>query len=254
MKVKIQSLDGSEKGTTELPPVFDTPIRGDVIRRAVVSAQSARYQPKAPYDLAGEQTSAESVGKGRGMARMRRTKSGRHVGAFVAQAVGGHKVHGPKIEKKIHKKMNKKERMLAIRSAIAATASPELVAGRGHRINGLEIPIVVPEDFQKISKTSEVRDALLQFGLGDEMDRLVNGRKQRAGKGKSRGRRTRTPKGPLFVVEPFSPVENALSNLPGIDVVRIDSLNAEVLAPGGVPGRLSVWTVPALERAGEIYR
>ncbi len=253
MKVSIISTDGSKEGDYELPSVFESVVRDDVIKRAVVASQSARYQPKSPYKLAGEQTSAESIGKGRGRARFRRTKSGRSVGAFVTQAVGGHKVHAPKSEKKMAKKINRKERKLAIRSAIAATTSPDLVSGRGHRIDGIDLPIVVPDKFQDVSTAAEAKETLGKIGLQLEMERLEGSRKQRAGKGKLRGRRIRTPKGPLFVVDSFTPVENALSNFPGVDVTRANQINVEALAPGGVPGRLSVWTVTALEEVKRIY-
>ncbi len=253
MKVKIHSLDGSEKGEIELPEVFDTPVRQDLIKRAVISAQSARYQPYGPSPVAGKQTSAKSIGKGRGSARVRRTSSGRHVGAFVPQAVGGRRAHPPKVEKKIHKKINDKERSLAIRSAIAATSSCDLVKRRGHRVDGRQLPIIIFDDFQEISKASDIREFIIKIGLEEEMERLVRGRKQRPGKGKMRGRRLRTSKGPVFIVEGVNPVEKAFANFSGIDVTRSDGLNAEVLAPGGVAGRLSVWTVSALKKVGEIY-
>ncbi len=253
MKVKVYSLDGSSTDEVELPKVFSTTLREDLIRRAVISAQSARFQPHAPSEVAGKQTSAESIGKGRGMARVRRTKSGRHEAAFVPQAVGGRRAHPPKVQKKIHKKINDKERLLAIKSAIAATCQPDLVRRRGHRIDDRPLPIVVSDDFREISKAKDLKETLLKIGLGEEMERLRRGRKQRPGKGKMRGRRRRVPKGPLFVVHDACPAEKALSNLPGVDVARSENLNAELLAPGGVAGRLSVWTLSALQKVGEIH-
>jgi large subunit ribosomal protein L4e len=253
MKVTIYSVDGSEVGEADLPAVFQTPVREDLIRRAVISAQSARYQPYAPSSVAGKQTSAESVGKGRGIARVRRTSGGRRTGAFVPQAVGGHRAHPPKVEKQVHKKINDKERGLAIRSAIAATSSAELVKARGHVIDDKPLPMVVSDEFYEISKASDIRTALTKMGLGGELGRISHGRTQRAGRGKMRGRRLRTRKGPVFVLGGVTPVEKALSNFPGVDAARSDGLNAEVLAPGGVPGRLSVWTASALKRMDDIY-
>ncbi len=253
MKVKLYSLDGSESGEVDLPEVFNTPIRDDVIKRAVISAQSARLQPYGPSPVAGKQTSAVSVGKGRGIARVRRIQTGRHEAAFVPQAVGGRRAHPPKVEKKLYKKMNRKERLLAIRSAIAATSSPELVRKRGHELGERTVPIVLSDDFANVAKATEIRTTLINLGLGDELDRTTRGRKQRAGRGKMRGRRKRVAKGPLFVLEASSPAAKALSNFPGVDVATSANLNAEVLAPGGVAGRLSVWTLSALKRIGEIH-
>jgi large subunit ribosomal protein L4e len=253
MEAKVHSLDGLEKEKIDLPEVFETPLREDLIRRAVLSAQSARYQPYSPSPLSGKQTSAASIGKGRGGARVRRTSSGRRVGAFVPQAVGGRRAHPPKTEKRIHKKINDKERQLAIRSAMGATTSRQLVEARGHRIRGLAVPLVVEDQFQQLERAKEFKDVLINLGLGDEMERTSEGRRQRPGKGKMRGRRMRTPSGPLCVVEGKSPVEMAAANFPGVDVVRSDYLNAEVLAPGGAPGRLTIWTISALKRVGEVY-
>jgi large subunit ribosomal protein L4e len=253
MKVKVHSLTETKAEDVELPGVFDTLIRDDLIKRAVISAQSARYQPYSPHPLAGKQTSAVSIGKGRGIARVRRTSSGRHVGAFVPQAVGGRRAHPPKVEKRIHKKINDKERKLAIRSAIAATSSFDRVKARGHRIEEGQVPLVVGDAFKEISKAGDARDALLKIGLGNEIERVAGGIHQRAGKGKMRGRRKRVPKGPVCVIDGDAPIKNALSNMPGIDVVTLNNLNTEVLAPGGVPGRLSIWTVSALKKVGEIH-
>jgi large subunit ribosomal protein L4e len=253
MKIKVKSFDETKAEEVELPGVFSTPVREDLIKRAVISAQSARYQPYSPHPLAGKQTSAVSIGKGRGIARVRRTSSGRHVGAFVPQAVGGRRAHPPKVEKRIHKKINDKERRLAIKSAIAATSSIEHVRARGHRVDGDQVPLVVSDSFQDITKATEVRDVLVKIGLASEMERVADGTHQRAGKGKMRGRRKRVPKGPICVIEGNAPVVQALSNFPGFDIVNPDNLNAEVLAPGGVPGRLSLWTTSALKRLGEIH-
>ncbi len=236
----------------ELPDVFNTAVRPDVIKRAVISSQSARLQPYGPLDVAGKQTSAESIGKGRGMARVRRTAT-RFRAAFVPQAVGGRRAHPPKVEKKLEKKINDKERRLAIRSAIAATSRLELVAKRGHRVDSIQVPIVVSDKFDSLDKTVKVRELLGKVGLGKELERIDEGKKQRPGIGKMRGRRWRIRRGPIFVVDGPCPVEKALRNLPGVDVSRPRLLNAEGLAPGGVPGRLSVWTVSTLKAVGEIY-
>jgi large subunit ribosomal protein L4e len=253
MKVKVHSLSDTKAEDVELPGIFSTPIREDLIKRAVISAQSARYQPYSPHPLAGKQTSAVSIGKGRGIARVRRTSSGRHVGAFVPQAVGGRRAHPPKTEKRIHRKINNKERKLAIKSAIAATSSLDRVKARGHRIEEGQVPLVVGDVFKEISKSADAREALLKIGLADEIERVTSGIHQRAGKGKMRGRRKRVPKGPVCVIDGDAPIKNALSNMPGIDVITLNNLNTEVLAPGGVPGRLSIWTVSALNKVGEIH-
>ena len=117
----------------DVPRVFTTEYRPDLIKRSVLSTISSRSQPYGPNPLSGKMTSAESLGKNRGIARLPRMKSGPRRGAFVPQTVGGRRAHPPVPEKTIREKINKKEKRLALMSAIAATANVEKVRNRGHR-------------------------------------------------------------------------------------------------------------------------
>ena len=40
----------------------------------------------------------------------------------------------------------------------------------------------------------------------------------------------------------------AAENLAGVDIFVVDNLNAEVLAPGGNIGRVTIWSKAAIER------
>jgi len=91
---------------------------------------------------------------------------------------------------------------------------------------------------------------LLKLGLTDELERAEK-KKIRAGKGKSRGRPYKKRKGPLFVVSGDCPLLKGAKNIPGIDVVEIKKLNAKLLAPGGDPARLTIFTQKALKILGE---
>jgi large subunit ribosomal protein L4e len=62
-----------------------------------------------------------------------------------------------------------------------------------------------------------------------------------------RGRRYRTPRGPLVVVRDAAKARHGFGNLPGVEVVTPAALNAEVLAPGGDPGRLTIFSASALD-------
>ena len=58
-------------------------------------------------------------------------------------------------------------------SAIAATASKELVELRGHKIEGVEsFPIVVSDDIESISKTNEITKILDSLKLTQDITRL----------------------------------------------------------------------------------
>ena len=73
----------------------------------------------------------------------------------------------------------------------------------------------------------------------------------RAGIGKMRGRKYQRKKGLLVVVSNDCPLIKAANNLSGIDVVPVASLNAELLAPGAMPGRASLWTEKAVDVINE---
>ena len=166
------------------------------------------------------------------------------VGAFAPGTVGGRRAHPPKSEKIWWKKINEKERKKAIRSAIAATILKDIVTERGHLIPS-NYPFVLDDKFESMSKTKEVIESFKKLGLENELAR-VEGKKIRAGRGKSRGRKYKKKKGPLIVVSKINKLSNALSNIPGIDVVEVKSLNAELLAPGAKAGRLTLWTNAAI--------
>ncbi|MFC1755641.1 50S ribosomal protein L4 [Thermoproteota archaeon] len=70
----------------------------------------------------------------------------------------------------------------------------------------------------------------------------------RAGKGKLRGRKYKTKKGPLIVVSKECPLVKTADNIPGVEVVEVQNLNANLLAPGTDLGRLTLFTDTAIER------
>lgn len=258
-KIKVYSLEGKVTEEMDLPEVFSEEFRPDLIKRAVLSAQSARIQPWGTDPMAGKRNTAKSFGAGRGAAMVPRIKGSRHPAAskaaFVPQAVGGRRAHPPRTTRIIHEKINKKERRLAIRSALAATANQELVEERGHKIENLpQIPFVVDDEISTVKKTRETREIFKKLGLMDDVVRAKNGKKIRAGRGKTRGRKYKTPKGPLLVIAEDKGISMGARNHPGVDIVVVDNLNAELLAPGTHPGRLTVYTKSAIEKLGELFQ
>jgi large subunit ribosomal protein L4e len=253
--VKIFDLQGKPVDKLVLPDVFETPIRPDVIKRAVLAVQSSRLQPQGRDPMAGKRTSAESRGTGMGIARVPRVKGGGGRAAFAPSTVGGRQPHPPKAEKKIVKRIPKKEARLALFSAIAATASKEAVAARGHRIEDVpEIPLIVTDQIEELNRTSELEAAITNLGILADIYRVKESRKIRAGKGKRRGRKLKQAVGPLIVVAENKGIAEAASNLPGVDVATISNLNVELLAPGTHPGRLTLWTSGAIKQLAKLYR
>ncbi|MFW9830594.1 MAG: 50S ribosomal protein L4 [Candidatus Thorarchaeota archaeon] len=254
VSIKVFTLEGKKKGAVTLPSVFDTPLRKDVIKRAVLAQQSSRYQRHGVDPLAGKRTTAESWGVGHGRARVPRRKgqgyrSASH-GAFAPSTVSGRRTHPPEAVKNPIERINKKERRLAIRSAIAATANREIVTLRGHVFKNDELPLVIEDEIQQIQSTEEIKEVLENLGLWEDVLRAKKGRKVRGGVARLRGRKYRKPVGPLIVINEDKGIRRAASNLPGVSVVYVSKLNAEMLAPGTQPGRLTLWTKSSIEALG----
>ena len=263
------SVEAKQGKAVNLPDAFSSDIRVDLIRSAVHSSRANRRQPyghkehngkKAPQP--GMKHSVEWWGKGRGVSRIMR-KTGQRTGAQNPHTRGGRRAHGPKVDKDWSQKLNSKQKVAARDSAIAASADPEIVAARGHRfVEGTNFPIIIDgyiESRQGSDEKYDVESIPLQYstrkfiammegiGLGEDLNRAKSGKTIRAGKGTMRGRRTRTPKSVLLVVSNRDGLHKAASNVPGVDVVIAKDLCAEDLAPGGDPGRLTVWTKQAIE-------
>jgi len=249
-----------EKGNIELPKQFEEPIRADLIHRVVVSIQSHKRQPHGTNPRAGKDYSAKLSKRrrnyrgsyGKGISRIPRkimTRRGMQmhmVGALAPGTVGGRKAHSSKAEKKLSKKINDQERKKSIRSALHASVIKELVIKRGHKTPD-NYPFIIDNSFEKLKKTKDVVTSLEKLGLTQELERTKE-KTVRAGKGKGRGRKYRKKKGPLLVVGNKCDLVKTAKNIPGIDVITVESLNTELLAPGTHPGRLTLYTQNSIER------
>jgi large subunit ribosomal protein L4e len=254
ISAKVFDLNGKEVNQLNLPQIFNTPSRPDVIKRAVVTIQSHKYQPQGRDPMAGKKNTAESRHAGLGISRVPRLKERGQRAAFAPGTVGGREAHPPESRKKIKKKLPKKEMNLALRSAVAATGSKETVSARGHMVDDVpDFPLVVSDEIQSLKKTQEVEETLSNLGVWADIFRVKESRKIRAGKGKMRGRKMKQAIGPLLVITKNDGVAEAARNLPGLDVVSVANLNAELLAPGTHMGRLTVWTSSAFEKVESIF-
>jgi large subunit ribosomal protein L4e len=251
---EVFDLQGKATGKIALPSVFSTPVRPDVIKRAVLAIQSSRIQPQGRDPMAGKRTTAESRGTGSGIARIPRIKGGSGRAGFAPSTVGGRQPHPPKAEKKIVKNIPKKEARLALTSAIAATAQKEVVAKRGHKVEKVvQIPLIVDNAIENLTRAKDVEAAFASLGIDADITRVRESRNVRAGKGKSRGRKIKQAVGPLLVVVDGVNLVAAASNLPGVQVTTVANLNTEMLAPGTHPGRLTVWSNGAIDQLNTIY-
>ncbi len=262
MKVKILDATNTEKGTKDLPKVFGEDFRPDLIKRAVEAIRSNARQRYGADPKAGTKCSADLSRRrrkyrgsyGHGISRVPRkimSRSGTRfnwTGAFMPGTVGGRRAHPPTASKILAKLINIKERRKAIRSAIAATTVMDIVKDRGH-MPPESYPFIINNAFESISKSKQVKDALDKLGFGDELKRSAE-KTIRAGKSRLRGRKYRKRKGPLFVVSSDCALLKAAPSIPGVDAVQVTALNAELLAPGATPGRLTLFTESAIEKLG----
>jgi len=240
-----------------LPEVLTAPIRPDLVNVIHNSVAKNKRQARGVSLLAGHQTSAESWGTGRAVARIPRVGgSGTHrsgQGAFGNMCRKGHMFAPLKVYRKWHEKTNLKERRHAVASALAASAVAPLVMARGHKIENItEIPLVV--DHLNYTKTKDVLNALLTLGLQDELTRVALSKKIRTGKGKMRNRRYVKRRGPLIIHDiTEKEIRLAARNILGVDTCRVQKLNILQLAPGGHVGRLVIWTKKAFENLNTVF-
>ncbi|KAF2198630.1 60S ribosomal protein-like protein L4 [Delitschia confertaspora ATCC 74209] len=263
--VTIISADGAaSQDTHPLPQVFKAPIRPDIVHAVHTGMAKNRRQPYAVSEKAGHQTSAESWGTGRAVARIPRVSGGgtHRAGqaAFGNQCRSGRMFAPTKVWRKWHQKINLGQKRFATASALAASSSAALLMARGHNVSTVpEVPLVVSSTAfadKAIAKTAAALALLKKVGAGADIEKVTKSRKLRAGKGKMRGRRYRQRRGPLVVYNPEedgSEIVLACRNIAGVETSSVYSLNLLQLAPGGHLGRFIVWTSSAFAALDKIY-
>lgn len=153
-----------------------------------------------------------------------------------------------------HRKVNINQKRYAVVSALAASALPSLVMARGHKIDGVpEVPLVLDDAAESITKTSKAVAVLKQLGAYADAEKARDSRNLRTGKGKMRNRRYVGRLGPLVVYSSDSGISKAFRNLPGVDVASVESLNLLKLAPGGHLGRFIIWTKSAFDKLDSVF-
>lgn len=249
-KINVYGIDGAVKKQIDLPKAFSTEFRPDLISKASVAIIANSRQPYSPKPRAGLRHSVSTWGKGRGVSRSQRIV-GSFRGAQSPEAVGGRRAHPPRIETDRTKKVNAKEMKFARLSALAAIANPQRVQARGHKFaEGVTLPVVLSDEAEKIETTKEAIALLDKIGLTDDLVRAENSKRIRAGRGKMRGRKYRNRKSVLIVTSGSCPAKRSFSNITGVDVTTVDSLNVDQLAPGGLAGRLTIISEAALNKIG----
>ena len=255
-EANVLNIEGTEVKQVKLPAAFSEKVRVDLIRRAVLAERSALLQPQGHFVLAGMQTTATYYGK------MNSYRSGRHMGQAVRpkeklgggrqgkvrripSSVTGKRAHPHQVEKKIIELINKREYSKAVASAVAATSSTAFAA---RHAKGVKLPVVFSNEIEAVSGTKE----FVKIIGAAKLDHAIKGNSARTDSGKRHMSRARSyRKSILVVVGEDKGIKKAARNVAGVDVCTVSELRAELLAPGGNPGRLTVWSEHALEKCDE---
>jgi large subunit ribosomal protein L4e len=265
MQAKVVRIDGKESHTIELPSVFETPFRYDVIHKVYVNLLSHSFQRQGRYPMAGEVVSAESRNTGLGIARIARARgegfSRAGQAAGVASIRHGRVPHPPESWKNIYKKVNNKEKQLALCSAIAATARKDLIERRGHKLSNISsFPIIVSDDIESISKTKDLLNLLRVLGLQQELDRVDFSRKARSGTARRRGREGRSAVSAIIVVggrgdeDENKNIRKLSGSVGGVEIKQVKDLSVLDLAPGSKPIRLAIYSENAIKELNNIKK
>jgi len=257
--IGVHSDKNTPTGTTVcLPAVFKAPVRPDIVNIIHNNVAKNKRQPYCVSKLAGHQTSAESWGTGRAVARIPRVRGGgthrSGQAAFGNMCRGGRMFAPTKQWRRWHRKVGVAQKRYAICSAIAATGVPALVMAKGHVIDGIpEVPLVVADSVQGFTKTKQAVEFLRRNKAWADIAKVYASRRMRAGKGKLRNRRHVQKLGPLVVYDQDQGLTKAFRNIPGCDVIQVDNLNLLKLAPGGHVGRFIIWTEAAFKKLDGLY-
>merc|ERR1711997_175472 len=259
MGIGVHSDKNAPTGTTVcLPAVFRAPVRPDIVSLMHNNIAKNKRQPYCVSEPAGHQTSAESWGTGRAVARIPRVRGGgthrSGQAAFGNMCRGGRMFAPTKQWRRWHRKVGVAQKRYAMCSAIAATGVPALVMAKGHVIDGIpEVPLVVADSVQGFTRTKQAVEFLRRNKAWADVAKVYATRRMRAGKGKLRNRRHVQKLGPLVIYDQDQGVTKAFRNIPGVDVIQVDNLNLLKLAPGGHVGRFCIWTESAFKKLDGLY-
>jgi large subunit ribosomal protein L4e len=166
------------KTKIQLPAVFKAPIRPDIVSYVHDQLSKNRRHPFAVSEQAGMQTSAESWGTGRAVARIPRVRGGgthrSGQGAFGNMCRGGRMFAPTKTWRRWHRKVNVKQRRYAIVSAIAASGIPGLVLAKGHKIEETpEVPLVLSDKVEEVKKTKDAVKILRKTSAWKDIEKVI---------------------------------------------------------------------------------
>merc|ERR1711890_175055 len=156
-QITVYSESGEATSNVKTPAVFRAPIRHDIVNFVHTQLRKNSRQAIGVKKIAGEQTSAESWGTGRAVARIPRVRGGgthrSGQAAFGNMCRSGRMFAPLKTWRRWHRMCNVNQRRYAMVAAIAATGVPGLVMAKGHMVDNVpEIPLVVDNNVEQYKK------------------------------------------------------------------------------------------------------
>jgi len=180
MKADIISMEGQKTSQIEMPKVFETEIRHDILSK-INGIETAGRPAYGVNPRAGKETSSSGKIRHRrrkwksrcqkGISRVprkiisRRGSSFNWIAAFTPGTRGGRRAHPPKASKIWTTNSMEKEKMFALKCAIALTASKP-------KNSALEFPIIVENKIEEIKKTKELKNAIKKI-LGNTKRKIL---------------------------------------------------------------------------------
>jgi len=107
-----------------------------------------------------------------------------------------------------------------------------------------EIPLVVDDSSESITKTSKAVQILKAVGAYEDAEKAKDSKNVRRGKGKMRNRRYVNRKGPLVIYGNDNGIAKAFRNLPGVDTAPVTALNLQQVGPKVAAGVHECWLEP----------
>jgi len=221
MKISVISVDGQKKSQIEMPQVFETRIRKDILDK-VCGIENAKRPSYGTDIMAGKRTASSGKIRHRrrkwksrcqkGISRVprkiitRRGSSFNWIGAFTPGTRGGRRAHPPKGSKIWAMTPMKKEKLLALKSAIALTSSKP-------KNSPLDFPIVVESKIEELKKAKELKNALKNIFGTAQKNILIISEKE------------------------IKPAKN----------IGVENITLKEISASGISGKIVLWTENAIK-------
>lgn len=255
MKAQLFDKSGKKLSDLDLPALFSTTPRSDIVSKLMESEKFILATPNAKDPESGKKNSASGRIShrrhvwgghyGRGISRIPRKTMWRRgtqffwVGAEISGTRGGRTAHPPKAFRRL-RKINKKEVLLAFNSAIAATSNSDLIAKRYATLEKIDN---VPRVLEEVPEKAKDFVLAIKSIFADAHSLVLKEKSVRAGKGKRRGRKYKSNAGLLLITSDSESVKSSR-----VDVRKISDLSISDLYP---LGRLTLFTKKAIEQLGD---